>query len=92
MLGLDAKSDRVQMGLAYARQNLHEPPSLGKLAEAARLSPREFTRVFRAETGQSPAKAIENLRLEAASLMLERSVGRGDRPCNRIRRSRADAP
>jgi transcriptional regulator GlxA family with amidase domain len=38
-------------------------------AEAARLSPRQFSRVFRAETGQSPAKAIENLRLEAAGLM-----------------------
>jgi transcriptional regulator GlxA family with amidase domain len=71
MLELDAKSDRVQMALAYARQNLHEPLSLGKLAEVARLSPRQFTRVFRAETRESPAKAIENLRLEAARLMLE---------------------
>jgi transcriptional regulator GlxA family with amidase domain len=95
MLELDAKSDRVQMALAYARQNLHEPLSLSKLAEAARLSPRQFTRVFRAETGQSPAKAIENLRLEAARLMLEqgrlsaeeiaRATGFGDR--ERMRRS-----
>src|SRR6266403_2942669 len=71
MLELDAKSDRVQMALAYARKNLREPLTLGKLAEAACLSPRQFTRVFRAETGQSPAKAIENLRLEAARFMLE---------------------
>jgi transcriptional regulator GlxA family with amidase domain len=27
--------------------------------------------VFRAETGQSPAKAVENLRIEAARLMME---------------------
>jgi transcriptional regulator GlxA family with amidase domain len=38
----------------------------------ASLSPRQFSRAFRAETGQSPAKAIENLRLEAARQMLER--------------------
>jgi transcriptional regulator GlxA family with amidase domain len=95
MLELDAKSDRVQMALAYARQNLREPLTLEKLAEAARLSPRQFTRVFRAETGQSPAKAIENLRLEAARFMLEqgrlsveeiaRATGFGDR--ERMRRS-----
>ncbi|MEO4017662.1 helix-turn-helix domain-containing protein [Pseudomonas sp. P2663] len=30
-----------------------------------------FSRVFHAETGQSPAKAIENLRVEAARLMME---------------------
>ena len=95
MLELDAKSDRVQTALAYARQNLREPLTLGKLAEAARLSPRQFTRVFRAETGQSPAKAIENLRLEAARFMLEQgrlsveeiagATGFGDR--ERMRRS-----
>jgi transcriptional regulator GlxA family with amidase domain len=95
MLELDAKSDRVQMALAYARQNLREPLTLGELAEAARLSPRQFSRVFRAETGQSPAKAVENLRLEAARFMLEqgrlpveeiaRATGFGDR--ERMRRS-----
>src|SRR6266403_680807 len=95
MLELDAKSDRVQTALAYARENLREPLTLGKLAEAACLSPRQFTRVFRAETGQSPAKAIENLRLEAARFMLEqgrlpveeiaRATGFGDR--ERMRRS-----
>ncbi len=30
------------------------------------LSPRQFSRIFREETGQSPAKAVENLRLDAA--------------------------
>jgi transcriptional regulator GlxA family with amidase domain len=65
------------------------------VADAARLSPRQFSRVFRAETGLSPAKAIENLRLEAARFMLEqgrlpieeiaRETGFGDR--ERMRRS-----
>jgi transcriptional regulator GlxA family with amidase domain len=44
-----------------------------KLAEAARLSPRQFSRVFTAETGQSPAKAVEGLRLEAARQMIASS-------------------
>jgi transcriptional regulator GlxA family with amidase domain len=71
MLELDAKSDRVQNALTFARQNLRETLTVERLAEAARLSPRQFTRVFRVETGQSPARAIENLRLEAARYMLE---------------------
>ena len=37
------------------------------------MSPRQFSRAFRAETGQSPAKAVENLRLEAARLLMEQS-------------------
>jgi transcriptional regulator GlxA family with amidase domain len=37
------------------------------------LSPRQFSRAFRAETRQSPAKAVENLRIEAARLMMEQS-------------------
>jgi transcriptional regulator GlxA family with amidase domain len=45
----------------------------GQLAAAAHLSPRQFSRAFRAETRQSPAKAVENLRLEATRLMMEQS-------------------
>jgi transcriptional regulator GlxA family with amidase domain len=71
LLDLDAKSDRVQNALTFARRKLHEDLSVERLAEAARLSPRQFSRVFRAETGQSPAKAIERLRLEVARLTLE---------------------
>lgn len=49
------------------------PLDIEDLARAACLSPRQFTRVFRSETGTSPAKAVETLRLEAAKLMLEQS-------------------
>jgi transcriptional regulator GlxA family with amidase domain len=41
------------------------------LADAAGLSPRQFSRAFKEETGQSPAKAVENLRVEAARLLME---------------------
>ena len=73
LLELEAKSDRIQSALAYAKRNLDRPLTVGQLAEAAHLSPRQFSRAFRAETGQSPAKAVENLRIEAARLMMEQS-------------------
>jgi transcriptional regulator GlxA family with amidase domain len=72
-LELAPKSDRIQNALVYAKNNLHTALSVEQLAEAAHLSPRQFSRTFRAETGQSPAKAVENLRLEAARTMMERS-------------------
>jgi transcriptional regulator GlxA family with amidase domain len=73
LLELTPKSDRIQQALAYARDNLHKPLAVSDLAEAAHLSPRQFSRAFHAETGQSPAKAVEHLRLEAARLMMEQS-------------------
>jgi transcriptional regulator GlxA family with amidase domain len=73
LLQLEPKSDRIQTALAFARQNLHTGLTVESLAEEAHLSPRQFTRAFAAETGDSPAKAIEKLRLEAARLLLEDS-------------------
>jgi transcriptional regulator GlxA family with amidase domain len=73
LLELEPKSDRIQRALAYAKRNLATPLTVKLLAEAAHLSPRQFSRAFHAETGQSPAKAVENLRLEAARLMMEQS-------------------
>ena len=60
LLELTPKSDRIQAALTYARENLHKPLTAPELAEAAHLSPRQFSRAFHAETGQSPAKAVEN--------------------------------
>jgi transcriptional regulator GlxA family with amidase domain len=71
LLELDAKTDRIQSALVYAKNNLHTALTVDQLADAANLSPRQFSRAFRAETGQSPAKAVENLRVEAARLMME---------------------
>jgi transcriptional regulator GlxA family with amidase domain len=56
-----------------SKQHLAEQLSVEQLAEVARLSPRQFGRAFRMETGRTPAKAVERLRLETARLMLEES-------------------
>ncbi len=73
LLELEPKSDRIQSALTYAKRNLDKPLTVRQLAGAAHLSPRQFSRAFRAETWQSPAKAVEHLRVEAARLMMEQS-------------------
>ncbi len=41
------------------------------MAERAHMSPRHFARAFRAETGITPARYVERVRVEAARRMLE---------------------
>ena len=67
---LAPKSDRVQRALEHARANLRSALTVEELASAAHLSPRQFGRVFLEETGYSPARAVEMLRLEAARLLV----------------------
>ena len=71
LLEMAPKTDRVQRALTHARQNLKQALSVEELAAAASLSPRQFSRLFQAETGQTPAKAVERLRVEAARLMID---------------------
>ncbi|NIF46256.1 GlxA family transcriptional regulator [Enterobacter sp. Ap-1006] len=95
LVDMNAKSDRIQKVLTYVRANLRANLSVEALADVAGMSARQFSRVFRVETGQSPAKAIERLRVEAARIMLEttnhpvevvaREAGFGDR--ERMRQS-----
>ena len=72
MLHLGAKSNRIQAALDYARKNLAQPITVDDLARTVHLSPRQFSRVFQSETGHSPRKAIEQMRLEEARNMIER--------------------
>ena len=56
---------------AWAMEHLHEPLDLRALAAHARMSVRTFTRRFREETGLSPAKWINQQRVERARHLLE---------------------
>jgi transcriptional regulator GlxA family with amidase domain len=95
LLELEPKSDRIRSALEYARCNLRSPLTVEELAEAAHLSRRQFCRAFQEETGESPGKAVEQLRLETAKVMVEegrhpidviaREVGFGSR--DRMRRA-----
>jgi transcriptional regulator GlxA family with amidase domain len=71
LLDLDAQSDRVQTALTYAKEHLSTALPVDALANVACLGPRQFSRLFKEETGQSPAKAVERLRVESARLMME---------------------
>lgn len=71
LLALQPKTDRIQSALDYARCNLRAPLTVEQLADVAHLSPRQFSRAFQEETGQSPAKAVEDLRIETARMMVE---------------------
>ncbi|MBC2605597.1 GlxA family transcriptional regulator [Pelagicoccus albus] len=71
LLEVDSQSERIGRALTYARENLQDDLSIESLAEHACLSPRQFARVFKSETGQTPAKAIEQLRVEAARIRVE---------------------
>jgi transcriptional regulator GlxA family with amidase domain len=73
---------RIRKALDYARTHLHERLAVEDLAEVACLSPRQFSRSFAAETGLSPAKAVERLRAESARLRIEN----GSEPIEQIAR------
>ena len=55
----------------WIRANLDADLSIPALAAVARMSPRNFARVYLRETGESPARAVEKIRMEAAVRLLE---------------------
>ncbi|MES1937271.1 GlxA family transcriptional regulator [Salinisphaera hydrothermalis] len=68
---MEPATDRIRLALAFARDHLPEPLGVERLAETVHLSPRQFSRAFRRETGETPARAVvERLRVEAAFVRL----------------------
>lgn len=53
--------------------NLQCDQSVEALAEKSNMSSRNFSRLYKAQTGTTPAKAVEHMRVEAARQMLEGS-------------------
>ena len=70
LLTLNPKTDRIEAVLTFAKKNLKTRLTVSQLADVAHLSPRQFSRSFHAATGQSPAKVVERLRVEAAHAMI----------------------
>ncbi len=71
---MEPASDRIRDVLTYMREHLSEPLLTEQLASVACISPRQFGRTFLAETGETPAKAVERLRVEVARQRVERNV------------------
>lgn len=57
--------------LAWLPDNIRGDLTVDSLALRAAMSPRNFARLFQQELGKTPAKHIEDLRLEAARRQLE---------------------
>ncbi len=53
------------------RERLDDKLDVDTLAAWAKMSPRTFARAYAAETGVTPAKAVERLRVEAARALIE---------------------
>lgn len=64
-------SGRFDELIGWVRTNLAAPLDVDTLAARAAMSPRNFARVFRSETGATPARFVEKLRLEAARQSVE---------------------
>ena len=65
------ESGRFDALNAWIAENLAADLSVDQLATRAAMSPRNFARLYKAETGTSPAKAVEAMRTDAACLLLE---------------------
>jgi transcriptional regulator GlxA family with amidase domain len=72
----DARFERLH---AWIADNLRRDLSVGSLADAAGMSERSFVRHYRRATGRTPARAVEQVRVEAARHLLERG-----RPVKRV--------
>jgi len=73
LLELKAPSGRFGALLGWAREHLDAPLTVEDLAEQAGMSSRHFTRAFIAETGSTPSKAVERLRIEVARQRVQSS-------------------
>jgi transcriptional regulator GlxA family with amidase domain len=73
LLELKAPTGRFGPLLTWAREHLDARLTVEDLADRAGMSARHFTRAFIAETGTTPSKAIERLRIEEARARVESS-------------------
>ena len=80
LLEMGGPSGRFAGLMDWMRERLSEPLGVERLAGQAAMSPRHFARAFTAETGVTPAKAVERLRLEAARVRVEA----GHEPIDRV--------
>jgi transcriptional regulator GlxA family with amidase domain len=79
LLELDRPAARFGPLLGWMRERLGESLNVERLAGQTAMSPRHFARAFAAETGMTPARAVERLRVEVARERVEASAHPIDR-------------
>lgn len=80
LVELGGRTGRFAGLIDWVREHLAEPLTVEHLADRAAMSPRNFARTFVAETGTTPAKAVERLRIDVARAAVET----GHAPFDRI--------
>lgn len=75
LMELESKTGKFHDLLRWASEHLDHRLNVEELAEKAAMSPRNFARGFRLDTGMTPAKAVERLRIDHARALLEDSAG-----------------
>lgn len=82
-LGLQEQDGRFDRLHGWIVENLRGDLSLERLAGQANMSLRSFARHYRQATGRTPARAVEEIRIETARRLLEQgvSVAQAGRRC-----------
>jgi transcriptional regulator GlxA family with amidase domain len=84
LLELGGASGRFEQLVVWLKGNLHRPLTIELMADQAAMSPRNFSRAFVREVGTTPAKAVEQLRLEAARDAVEAGFGSFDEIARKV--------
>ena len=78
LLERGGQSGRFEALVGWIKDNIQLPLTIEQLADYAAMSPRNFSRAFLREVGCTPAKAVEQLRLDAARDAVEAGSGSFD--------------
>lgn len=73
LVEMGGRTGRFMDLIEWMRAHVSERLTVQRLADRAAMSPRHFARAFTAETGTTPAKAVERFRLETARTAVESS-------------------
>lgn len=68
-----ARRDEIRRTQEWIAADPSRDCAVALLAERARMSPRNFARVFRSEVGMTPARYVESCRVDVARSLLETS-------------------
>lgn len=68
-----AYDDRVRRAMDFLERNLARRTTLADVAGAVALSPSRLAHLFRDQTGQTPQRFLESLRIQRASELLQRT-------------------
>ena len=67
---ISPRDPRIQIAIDFMSANLHQRFLVSELAVLTNLSARQFSRLFRDQTGRSPGKYLRTLRMDRASRLL----------------------